>query len=173
MKQKEILRKTKMKENAVKKKENSIAFVLGKLIESTGLELPAFCREINISYSSIYQLVHGINLTPNFATLLPIVKYFDITLEQLIGEEPLHINHKKRKTQATEDDEGKDTVWKSALYQQCVDSVSKMISKKDEKIGINRFSMVVKEVYMYSLKKNLKNPDKNFVEWYCKHHLGY
>ena len=161
-----------MKESAVKKNEASVAFVLKKLIESTGLELPAFCREVSISYSSVYQLVNGINLTPNFSTLLPLVKYFDITLEQLIGEESLHINHKKRKMQAADDD-SKDTIWKSSLYRNCVDAVSAMISNKDEKIGLNRFLGVVKEVYIYSLKKNLKNPDENFVEWYCKHHLGY
>ena len=148
----------------------SLSCVLTKLIESKGLELAEFCRKINVGYATMYQLVHGINLNPRIGTLLPVLKYFNISLEQLIGEEPLD---QRKKTDSIEIKKNQHSaIWNNNLYNSCVSAVAKIADKKDRDIDFDEFASIVKEVYLYSNAKKLSKADPHFVKWFCQHHLA-
>lgn len=163
-----------MSENAQKidnSGNNQLGSILTKLIDSTGMELADFCRKINVGYSTVYSMMNGVNNSPRVFTLLPIAQFFDISLEQLIGVEELN---KERKTKSVQiETNKKNTVWDSKLFNQSAGLASKVLTKRDGKIGIDQYLEIVKEVYMYTVTKKLSKPDANFTEWFCKHHLGY
>jgi len=164
----------KMTETAKKidsNENNQLGAILSKLIDSTGMELSDFCRKVNIGYSTVYSMMNGVNVSPRVLTLLPIAKFFDISLEQLMGVEELN---KERKTKSIKiEPNKKNTVWESKLFTQCTSLVNKVLAKRDGKIGVDQYLEIVKEVYIYTVTKKLTKPDANFVEWFSKHHLGY
>ena len=56
-------------------------------------------RELNIPQPTLHRLVHGTTTNPTVSTLLPIATYFNISLDQLLGQSPLCLNqdqHSKR-----------------------------------------------------------------------------
>jgi len=164
----------KMTETAKKidsNETNQLGAILSKLIDSTGMELSDFCRKVNTGYSTVYSMMNGVNVSPRVLTLLPIAKFFDISLEQLMGIEELN---KARKTKSIKiEPNKKNTVWESKLFNQCASLVNKLLAKRDGKIGVDQYLEIIKEVYIYTVTKKLTKPDANFVEWFAKHHLGY
>ena len=135
------------------------------------MELSDFCRRVNIGYSTVYSMMKGVNISPRVLTLLPIAKFFDISLEQLMGLEELN---KKRKTKSIKiEPNKKNTVWDSNLFNQCTALVNKVLATRDGKIGIDQYMEIIKEVYIYTVTKKLTKPDTDFAEWFSKHHLGY
>jgi transcriptional regulator with XRE-family HTH domain len=160
-------------ENAQKKIEITskyeLPFVLKKLIDSTGMELADFCRKIEIGYATIYQILVGKNQSPRIDTLLPIAKYFNISIEQLIGEEPLETPTLKKSISVGNDT--KNTVWQHVLFIDCVKIASNILEKHPKEIGVDQFLATIKEVYMYSVSQKIKTADKKFATWYCKHYF--
>lgn len=156
--------------NVQKSDEKNLSFVLTKLIESTGLELAEFCRKININYATMYQLVHGGNTNPRMNTLLAILKYFNIRLEQLTGDEPLHENVITSNIKIKKND--KSALWKSDLYLDCVKVTSKTLKKFEGELTLNHFLDVANEAYLYSLAKKLSKADANFIDWFYQHHFS-
>ncbi|WP_440616779.1 helix-turn-helix domain-containing protein [Cysteiniphilum sp. 6C5] len=146
-----------------------LPFILKKLIDSTGMELADFCRKIEIGYATIYQILSGKNQSPRVETILPIAKYFNVSIEQLIGEEPLDNPVRKKGTSISSDT--KNTVWQNQLFHDCAKVVSCILEKHTKEIGIDQFLATIKEVYMYSVSQKLKKADKKFATWYCKHYF--
>lgn len=62
---------------------------LNQLMHEKELNASELARLINLPASTIKKIRNGDNPNPTLATLLPIAKFFAITLSQLVGEEPL------------------------------------------------------------------------------------
>ncbi|WP_440994655.1 helix-turn-helix domain-containing protein [Cysteiniphilum litorale] len=148
----------------------NLPFVLTKLIASTGLDLPSFCKKIDIKYTTIYQIINGGNTNPRMSTLLAILRFFNIRLEQLIGEEPLHENIVTSNIKIEKND--KNAVWQSDLYLDCIKKTSKVLKKFEGELTINHFLDVANEAYHYAISKKLDEADSNFIEWFYHHHLS-
>jgi len=73
--------------------QNSLSITLKTLIDSQDdLSEAKLCRELNIPQPTLHRLVNGATSNPTVTTLLPIAEYFKISLEQLLGLEPLDLN---------------------------------------------------------------------------------
>lgn len=66
-----------------------ISGVLNKLLEQSRLSESALGRAINIPRATINRLAMGRTPNPRATTLQAIADYFDITVEQLLGQYPL------------------------------------------------------------------------------------
>lgn len=65
---------------------------LKKLMWQGRLNETELARQVCISQPVIHRLAKGETTNPNVDTLRPIAKFFDISLEQLIGDEPLPLD---------------------------------------------------------------------------------
>ncbi len=68
------------------------SIVLRKLLCDHNLNAIELSRALNIPNQTIYQLLNKDDACPKISTLLPIAKFFKITIGQLIGDEPLDSN---------------------------------------------------------------------------------
>jgi len=145
-----------------------IGQVLKQLMEEHKISLSDFSRKIGIGYPTLYQILESKNVHPRVSTLIPILKYFNITLEQLIGEEPLHETHaaKHKKKQEKE-----KTLWSHDLYLDCTKVVSKLLKKREGNMELPDFIKVVREIYAYSISNKLSLADERFAKWYCEHQI--
>jgi len=72
----------------------NIINVLNKLMKDQGLSLDKLAKLTGISRSNINRIRTDPDCNPTIASLLPIAKFFQISVEQLIGEQPIADPHK-------------------------------------------------------------------------------
>ena len=70
---------------------NTLAENLRSLMWEFRLSESELSRRVGVSQPVIHRIAKGLTLNPNVDTLRPIVKYFSITLDQIIGDEVLPI----------------------------------------------------------------------------------
>ena len=70
---------------------NQLAENLRNLMCEFRISESELARRVGISQPVIHRIAKGLTTNPNVDTLRPIVKYFSITLDQLLGDEPLPI----------------------------------------------------------------------------------
>ncbi len=66
-------------------KSNNIKMLMHK----HGLTIEELAEELNVSISTINRLLIGTKIDPRLSTLRPIAKFFDVSIEELMGERPL------------------------------------------------------------------------------------
>ena len=71
--------------------ESSISGVLKELIRNKNLSISELARRTQIPQPTIYRIVHGEHQRPHNKTLKALSKFFNITIEQLLGLEPFRI----------------------------------------------------------------------------------
>lgn len=72
----------------------NIINVLNKLMKNQGLSLDKLAKLTGVSRSNINRMRTDPDCNPTIYTLLPIAKFFQISVEQLIGEQPITDSHK-------------------------------------------------------------------------------
>lgn len=72
--------------NAALEESNSLAKNLSNLLIENSITITELARQINAKQPVLYRIAHGMTKNPSILTLLPIVRYFGITLNQLLGE---------------------------------------------------------------------------------------
>jgi transcriptional regulator with XRE-family HTH domain len=143
-----------------KAKENKLRFVLQKLIKDAGLNEKKLAEALGMPPTTLNQLVNAEVLSPRVETLLPIAKYFNISIEQLIAEQPL-----KGQLAKTEKSELLAHEWKPDLFVKCIELISDISNKKKLKLTAGKALELLKEIYMYSLKEKGTDIDPKFTEW--------
>lgn len=73
---------------------NKLSDNLNRLLAEARVNASELARQTHLPAATIKNIRHGDNANPTLSTLLPIAKYFSITVSALIGEEPLI--HKKQ-----------------------------------------------------------------------------
>lgn len=63
--------------------------ILQKLIRRKGLNVAELARQINMPQPTIQRIVAGIYKRPRITTLYPIAEYFNISISQLYGIDPI------------------------------------------------------------------------------------
>jgi transcriptional regulator with XRE-family HTH domain len=71
--------------------------ILKRLVQNAGLTEVELANKSGIAQTTINRLMNGATPDPRTSTLLPLAKYFNITIGQLLGEEPLFIDGDKLK----------------------------------------------------------------------------
>ena len=75
--------------NKLKDESSNLKDVLTKLMDQKKINVPDLALAINLPHPTIYRLVNGIVTDPKISTLLLIASYFSISIEQLLGLEPI------------------------------------------------------------------------------------
>lgn len=146
---------------------HQIRFVLRKLLTKANITYSKLAKILKIPNATLYQLLNDANVSPRIETLRPIAKYFNITIDQLIGDSPLDgikqpiINEK-------------DTFreWRPELFKNSIDEVTKVLNQKKQVISLDKALRITKEIYLYFLSKNEKRVDKDFVLWVIENPLN-
>jgi transcriptional regulator with XRE-family HTH domain len=150
---------------------NKLRFILRKLISDAGLTDIQLSRALGMPNTTLGQLLNSSTVSPRVETLLPIARYFKISIEQLIGEKPLTASsdttHENKLPAANR--EFKE--WNSILYIKCVEAVSKCLKKQKLVAHAEQVIQIANEVYFYSLKRSLSEIDITFIEWFIEHYL--
>ena len=71
------------------KKYLKLSSILKKLLFDKNMKPIDLARELDLPQPTIHRLVSGKSTRPYKSSLEPIAQYFDISVDQLIGEEPL------------------------------------------------------------------------------------
>jgi SOS-response transcriptional repressor LexA len=74
------------------KKYTQLSNILKRLLFKKDMKPVDLARELNIPQPTIHRLVTGKSTRPYKSSLEPIAKYFDVTVDQLIGEDPMLID---------------------------------------------------------------------------------
>jgi SOS-response transcriptional repressor LexA len=69
--------------------KSNLSSVLKALIRTKGLSESELARRTDIGQPVIHRMISGETSNPKIATLRPIAHYFEISIDQLIGDEPL------------------------------------------------------------------------------------
>ncbi len=69
-----------------------ISNILAYLLNKSGLSEAALSRKIGIPRATINRIVSGRTPDPRASTLTAIAKYFNVTVDQLLGKQPLPID---------------------------------------------------------------------------------
>lgn len=151
--------------------------VLCTLLDYHGLTAYDLSKKINIAYSTIYFVANKPQYSPKVATLIPIAKYFGITVDQLIGNAPLdNITNPKaelsEKYKESIDNERLETqVCNAELYLECIGVLNEYIKDYGDGgliISFPVFNNIVCEIYKYSYSKGLPHPHLKFADWLIK-----
>ena len=70
----------------------NVSLVLTRLMKERKLTSAELARQTNIAQPVIYRMAVGDTDNPKIATLIPIAAYFGISIDQLIGIEPLPLS---------------------------------------------------------------------------------
>lgn len=75
---------------------NSLAPMRSSIIELMrlkGSNMSQIHKDTGVPLTTITRLIHSTNPNPTISSLLPIAKYFGVTLNQLMGLDPLNLNN--------------------------------------------------------------------------------
>jgi transcriptional regulator with XRE-family HTH domain len=149
-------------------KQNRLKFILRKLIIDAGLNDIQLARASGIPYTTLNQLLNSDTVSPKVETIKPIAKYFNISIEQLIGDKPLD---SKESTQILSEQPKKFKEWVPDLYIKCIESSCEVFKKIKRPPGAEEALTIIKEIYFYSLSKG-GTIDPVFIEWFIEHSLN-
>lgn len=143
-----------------KEKGNKLRFVLQKLIKDAGLNEKKLAEALGMPPTTLNQLLNADTLSPRVDTLLPIAKYFNISIEQLIAKQPLkgQLSEVEKSGMLTQE-------WKPELFIKCIELISDISGRKKLKLTAGKALELLKEIYMYSLKEKGIDIDAKFTEW--------
>jgi SOS-response transcriptional repressor LexA len=83
------------------KKYLQLSSILKKLLFEKNMKPIDLARELELPQPTIHRLVTGKSTRPYKSSLEPIADYFDISVDQLIGEEPLLADWQPKKVNAS------------------------------------------------------------------------
>jgi transcriptional regulator with XRE-family HTH domain len=137
-------------------KQNKLKGILLDLTTKAGISERALARLLKIPPTTLYKLLSTDDPNPSVKTLLPIARHFKISIEQLMGEEPINkLDHNPLES----------TPWQPVLFVKAVNAVSKILAEQKRTIDSKAALNLIKEIYFYSLNNHLQEIDSNFAKW--------
>jgi SOS-response transcriptional repressor LexA len=76
----------------IKMKKTNLAITLKTLLQKLNVSESELARQTGVCQPVIHRMASGETDNPKIASLRPIAKFFSVSLEQLIGDEPLTMN---------------------------------------------------------------------------------
>ncbi len=141
-----------------------VSFILRKLMSDRSIATTELSKETNIPYPTLAQLLQGRSVHPKINNLIAIAKYFDVTIDQLIGEQTL--SSVTQIEQSLTSDTSDSPIWDHNFFSNSCDLFNKLIKEKKVKSISSEVALkIIKEIYIFSLERKIKKPDKQFAEW--------
>jgi len=139
-------------------------YVLHELIASLNMNLTEFAKALDMPYPTLHQLIKDEFTIPKVTTLRPIAKYFNITIDQLIGDAPLPTN-KDTSTIYKAPHESRVVIQDILLFTDCAHVVTELLNSSNNTTLSDALN-IIRELYLFSSSKKLKRADKDFAAWY-------
>ncbi len=137
-----------------KNRLNEVLPELIKRIKSSSSE-KHLAKMLNVPYTTLRALVGEVNTNPKIDTLIPIARYFGVSIDQLVGISPL-------------EDTNSDLKWNYELYKSSLEVVYKACTEYNYVVKAQDALMLTKEVYKYHLDKKATKADQDFANWLLK-----
>jgi transcriptional regulator with XRE-family HTH domain len=143
---------------------SKLRLILRKLIADANITDVELARALNMPYSTLNQLLKSDNLKPRVDTLIPIAKYFNVTIEQLMGEKSL--SRKNISTQSISTSAKLlNKTWEPDLFMRCLEMTSNIMKSNDYQADAEQVISIIRETYFFSLKNKGEEVNHSFIEW--------
>ena len=134
-----------------------ISMVLNKLLQDHRMSLNELSSTLKVPYPTLYKLVNQEETYPRLSTLIPLARFFKITLGQLAGEEPLG-------AQETDKDESFDP-WKWDLFLSCSELAKQLFEKYEFDPNSKLAIKLISDIYHYTIRSKKDKADETFADW--------
>jgi len=146
----------------------SIAEIIKEKMHEQGLSAHALEKRAGLKNSAVQNILYGRSKNPSIKILTAISQVLNCNISQLIGDESignLDEDNQMRGSQSSKLTVNEDRPWHADLYISSFNLVSSLFRKNNTSFTKNKLLTIIDEVYLYSYKQNLNEPDKNFAEW--------
>ena len=130
---------------------------------STGLSVSALERKAGLKTNVARNILRGQSKKPTAETLQAIASVMGCSVSDLLGVQKTTINVKEDTSPAIEYPE---------LLKELLNTILEATGKNNQLLTLEKFLLILKETYTYSLQKHPPQIDQNFVEWFVKRTLS-
>ncbi len=122
-------------------------------INNKALSVSAVERLAGLKKNAVYNILKGISKKPSLETIQAISVALDCSINDLIEDRGADMN------QASEVLEDPNLFIESAKI------LTVILSDQDKRIPLDVFCSMSQELYLFSFKKKLEAPDRDFADW--------
>ncbi|WP_440994665.1 helix-turn-helix domain-containing protein [Cysteiniphilum litorale] len=148
----------------------TFSIILKRLMAERGITVNDLADATGILPNTIVQLTLARG-NPKVQTLIPLSKFFHVSIGALVGEEKLITQNSASLKEST----GKIDLkleWQKKYFLQCVEVYDKVVREKNIPFIDTKTSVkAITEIYEFSMTKKLKTPDIIFAEWIVKQYF--
>ncbi|MBA3814582.1 MAG: helix-turn-helix transcriptional regulator [Alphaproteobacteria bacterium] len=130
-------------------------------LDATGLSVSALERNAGLKINVARNILRGQSKRPTAETLQAIANVMECTVQDLLGV-------KKESFTSKQPDDGSSLLEDPEIFFESVQSTLKVISGNQYKLTVKQTTMIIEEVYAYSMKKSPPHVEMDFVEWFIK-----
>lgn len=140
-----------------------VSYTIKKLMAERGVTTYELSQNINIPYPTLAQLLQGRNASPKIQNLVLIARYFKVTVDQIIGETVVQTPSKDSKNDLNSKT---ITPWDEKFFTDSMAIFSNLLKEKNiPSVSTEKALKIIKEIYLFSIQRKEKKPDKQFAEW--------
>lgn len=133
-------------------------------MESKSLSPASLEKKAGLKRGVIGNILRGSSKSPTSDTLVAIANILGCSIDDLLNREttkhpPLFSLEQNISSPPSQ------TPWCSDLYLKTVSNIVATLKNKNLEISAEKATILIKEIYHYSLSKNKDDVDKDFSEW--------
>ncbi len=150
--------------------QKTFSIILKRLMAERGISINDLADATGILPNTLVQLTLARGI-PKLQTLIPLAKFFHVSIDALVGEEKLSSQNSASLKESSNKVDLK-LEWQKKYFLQCVEVYDKIVKEKSLPFIDTKTSVkAITEIYEFSLTKKLKSPDRVFAEWIIKQYF--
>ena len=122
-----------------------------------------FAESVGLPHDSVKKLVSGYTKNPGIKTLMTIAQSFGCSVDELIGYKPKNHNVSKLVSQ--------ELTFNKKLFESTLIHTFLFIEKHNLSPSVGNIMYVLDNIYDYSFRRNLDQPDTEFSNWILNSNL--
>ena len=155
------------------KSRKVLCFILQALLDDAGINSFEFSKRLGVPYSGIHKMLNRPDYSPSVDSLRTVAQYFNISIEQLIGDKPIDkLKNVKVPTEnyvtPTPSNPKYDKPCDYKLLIKCVEMLDNYSINSNKRFNFDKSLRILREIYHFSFVKKLSEPDKDFFEWFIE-----
>ncbi|NCP62708.1 MAG: helix-turn-helix transcriptional regulator [Alphaproteobacteria bacterium] len=122
-------------------------------INYKSLSVSAVERMAGLKKNAVYNILKGISKKPSLETIQAISVALDCSINDLIEDKGVDISH----ASAILED--------PSFFIESAKMITIILKESGKKVSLDIFCSMAQELYLFSFKKKLQTPDRDFAEW--------
>lgn len=122
-------------------------------IDQKCLSVSAVERMAGLKKNAVYNILKGISKKPSLETIQAISIALGCSINDLIEEREASMN------------DASEILEDPSFFVESAKLITLVLSEKDKAVPLEVFCSMAQELYLFSFKKKLQNPDRDFAEW--------